>query len=92
MAYHQDSAADLISRLSKGETYSRAVFLTGRTANQKRIAKERRRLVQVLSPVLSRVRDRHGGVYTMHTTASFTRGYDVIVAVVVLKEEDEDEI
>lgn len=92
MAYQTGSAADQISRLKLGEAFSRSTFMPGEEVTPEKITDERRGLVQILSPVVARVRDKHGGVFSMHTTTAFTRGYDVIVTVVVLKEGEDDEI
>jgi hypothetical protein len=89
MAYNQDSAADLISRLKVGEVFSKAVFIPGDEVTPTDILEERRKLVQILSPVVARVNKKSGSKFTMHTTTGFTRSYDVVVSAVVLREEDE---
>lgn len=99
MPFNENSAAMNISSLDRGEVFTRSTLIPMTRANARQIAKERHRLVKLLSPVVARVEKQTRRKYSMHTTTAFTRSYDVIVSASVLcgirhdkPEEDNEEL
>lgn len=94
--FEEESAAWNISRLRKGEVFTKSTLIPMNRTNADRIGEERERLVKLFSPVVARVKERKPAVLlSMHTTHAFTRSYDVIVSVSVLNEgrlKEEDEL
>lgn len=90
--FNENSAAMNISSLGADEVFTKSTFIPMKAANANRIGREKSRLNKLLSPVVARVREDDGNRYTMHTTVAFTRSYDVIVSISVMRTEDNEEL
>jgi hypothetical protein len=82
------SATSQVAALEVGETYTRSRYIPGNTPNLGEvIQRAKRELSNTLTPVLTRARSRvPSNVYSMHGFHGWTTGYDVVVAVVVVRE------
>lgn len=82
----KDSAVSITRQLGEGETYSRAKFLPAHAITPARIRDTKRRLLNQLNKVAIRAELDNYKLYTIH---SFTEGYDVVVAGVIVRGKEE---
>jgi hypothetical protein len=82
------SVVQQLIRLKVGESYSRAEFIPAHHVSPQRIRDWKRTFMQDISPVIARAKKACCGAYHAHTIHSFTRDYDVVVAIIVVREED----
>lgn len=82
------SAVKQVAALPEGETYCRAEFIPAFHSTPTRIKDAKRRLTQNMSPVVDRARQLSFADYRIHTIHSFTRDYDVVVAVIVVRQSE----
>jgi len=69
--------------LKSGQTYSRSLYIPYERADPDIIRDARRTLMGYLTPVVARARKRKDRNYKVHTVATFTTTYDVIVTGIV---------
>ncbi len=83
------SAVRQVASLAVGASYCRARFVPSFCVTPTRIKDAKRELMQSMSPVIARARLLSpANDYRAHTIHSFTRDYDVVVAVIVVREEE----
>lgn len=82
------SAVKQVAALPEGETYCKAELIPAFHVKPGTIRDAKRRLAQNMSPVVDRARQLSFGDYRVHTIHSFTRNYDVVVAVIVVREPE----
>lgn len=82
------SAVKQVSKLTIGEAYCRARFITAYQYSPDRVREAKEGLMHDISPVVARAKKATANEYKSHTIHSFTRDYDVVVAVVVVRMED----
>lgn len=79
-----------VAALPVGDSYTKAIFIPAYRITPALIRDTKRRLLSSLTPILSRVHARQPwSKYRMHGIHSLTRDFDVVVAVVVVREDDE---
>lgn len=83
---HADSAVRKIAKLQPGQAYSESRFLPASEATPDAIRTARRELLQRLSPAVADARKLSFSTYRIHTVASHTREYDILVAAAVVCE------
>jgi hypothetical protein len=83
------SAVKQVSKLAIGEAYCRARFITAFQYSPDLIRDTKENLMRDVSPVIARAKKATCNEYRAHTIHSFTRDYDVVVAIVVVRMEDE---
>lgn len=89
----EQSAVARTLGLKDGEAYGQVKFLRNHEASPDEIKTARKKLMRLMSPIISRASAKDGRSYRFYTTASFTPSYDVIVTgVIVVNDEDDDEI
>jgi hypothetical protein len=79
-----------IRALQPGENVSRATFIPAFGFSPDRVKETKRDLTRNFSPVIARIIKETGRVFSTHTVHSFTRDYDVIVAVIVQRIDEGD--
>lgn len=82
----KDSAVSSVRLLREGESYSRARFIPRTSITPEKIRDAKRRLLNQLTKVVSRAGAGPCKLYTIH---AFTEHYDVIVAGVIVKGEED---
>lgn len=83
------SAVKQVSNLAVGEAYCRARFISAFQYTPDRVREAKECLMHDISPVIARAKKATFNEYQSHSIHSFTRNYDVVVAVVVVRMEDE---
>jgi len=87
----EDSIASQVADLKPGEVFSRSRFLSSATPRDIQIS--RRVIVNYLTKVSSRAREKVSGVWHhIHTAVGVTQSGEVIVTGVIVAEEENNEI
>jgi hypothetical protein len=89
MRTRNESAVSQVAELKDGESFCRAKFIPANSISAENIYRAKRELMGILSPVLSRARERNPGNYRMSGIHSFTKDFDVVVAVVITRIDDD---
>jgi hypothetical protein len=84
------SAVALVLELREGEAYAKAVFIPATQFSPDRVKDEKRRLMHTLSSVIARAHAKRPNLaLRIYTTHSFTNSYDVVVAGLIVQQEEE---
>ena len=88
MAINPDSWVSTIAALPESGSMCRAEFIPAYSASPDRIRRTKQELSNKMMSAVTRARERSGNHYTMHGSHTFTKNYDVVVAVCVVRESD----
>lgn len=77
------SSVDQAVGMKGNHTYSRSLYIPYERASPEKIRDARRTLVSYLTPVVARARLQRDRNYKIHTVATLTTTYDVIVTGVI---------
>lgn len=86
MEVAEGSAVTQVVGLSKGNTFSRSLYLPSEKASPDAIKGARKTLANYLTSIVGRARAQKERRYKMHTTTAFTSEYDVVVTGVIVIE------
>lgn len=86
---NSESAVAQVAALAPGESYARARFIPRIHVTPDRIRLTKQRLLSALTPVIARAREKVSADYRIHSFHEMTRDCDVVVAAVIVRQEDE---
>lgn len=87
-----ESAVRQVAALKPGESYCRSTFLPAVRVTPENMRRAKRDLAHLLSPVIARAKQLSWGEYRLLTIHGFTKDYDVIVAAVIMRQDDGEEL
>lgn len=83
------NAVTQVAALAPGESYARARFIPRIMVTPDRIRTTKQRLLSGLTPVIARAKEKVSADYRIHSFHQMTRDCDVVVAAIIVREEED---